>query len=277
LNRVETEGNEALELTEERLGEPDAVYRIGAGRFWTKFGIGVGLVVYGVIANIVAWEFNFWAVDHIGILVLFVPPITGLSILRQLYVNRGLAILIYPTGLLRIQGREMEAFPWAELDEVRIRADQATPLVLRDNAGKIVDCRLIVAAPVFRLGQGGVILKRSDGVQVDITPALGGYPELVEDICSRTFAIVGGAFLADVQAGNAVRNFGIWEWRSDTITQLKQKVLLSQVEGLQVSDKIAKLAVTEKAKLPWNQMLENISHPHLLFAAIEMLQSQQPD
>lgn len=266
---VETETDQPDEISRERLGEPERAFRVGAARFGTKFGLGALLVVYGVVANVLAWRWGFWGLDHVSLLLLFAPPITGLSILRQLYINRGLAVLIYPTGLLRIQGREVLAFPWDDIRQVRIRAERATPLTLRDGEGRVFDCRLVVASPVFRLGSAAVLLTRGDGQEAQITPALAGYPELVEEVLSRTFAVAWPRFRAQAETGALLQAFGAWSATGAGLSHDGQLTPWAGLRFVGIADSTLTLEQPGRKPDRLSTPLEGVSHPHLLIAYLE--------
>lgn len=267
-----TDTFDPLDVARDRLGDPEASYRVGAGRFWTKFALGVALVAYGFAANFFAWQFGVWGVDHTMLLVLFAPPVTGLSILRQLYVSRGLAYHVYPAGLLRVRGRELQAFPWDELAEVSVRAEQATALVFRDG-DRVTDCRLIVASPVFRLTSAAVILRRDDGESVEVTAAVAEYPELAEEILSRTFAEAWPRLLAELRTGGA-RAFGPWVATRDGLRVEAKTIPWADVKFGKIEDK--QLSVEHPGAKPgrWTAPLESILFPHLLIA---LLAAARPD
>ncbi len=180
---------DATTVARDRLGDPEAVYRVSPGRFFLKFALGMGLVVYGAVANALAWEFGWWRVDHVTILVLFAPPLTGLSLLRHLYATRGLRVLVYPAGLFRVQQSAAEAYPWDEVAAVGIKSDHGAAVVLTDD-GRVTDCWLTVSSPVFRIGNAGVTIVRADGVSATLSPALAGYDELAERVQRATFRLL---------------------------------------------------------------------------------------
>jgi len=261
-----TDSLDPLDVTRDRLGEPEATFRLSPGRFWAKFTLGSLLVAYGVVANVLAWQWGVWGVDHAKLLVLFAPPVTGLSILRHLFANRGLAFLVYPTGLVRVRGGELQAFPWGDLDELTVRAESVTPLVLTD-AGRVTDCRLLVASPTLRLNAAAVTLKRRDGESVEVTAAVANYPELAEEITSRTFAEAWPALVADLFAGGS-RVFGPWVASQ---AGLRFEVAVVPWGELKLGPIAGKLfTIDHPGRRPgrWAAPLESIPFPHLLVALL---------
>ena len=265
-----TDSLDPLDVTRDRLGEPEATFRVNAGRFWTKFALGAALVAYGVVANGLAWHWGVWGVDHAKLLVLFAPPVTGLSILRHLFASRGLAYLVYPAGLVRVRGGELQAFAWGELAEVTVRADQATALVTADG-GRVTECRLVVASPTFRLNTAAVTLKRDDGVTAEVTAAVADYPELVEEVTSRTFAAAWPTLLAELSAGGS-RAFGPWTASQAGLRFERQVVPWGELKLGFIAGKL--LVVEHSGARPgrWAAPLESIPFPHLLIGLLAVAQ-----
>ncbi len=266
-----TDSTDPLDITRDRLGEPEASFRVGAGRFWAKFALGAALVAYGVVANVLAWRWGVWGVDHVTLLVLFAPPITGLSILRHLFASRGLAYLVYPTGLVRVRGRELTAFPWGDLDDLTVRAESATPIVTTES-GRVTDCRLVVTSPALRLNAAAVTLKRSDGETAEVTAAVADYSSLVEEVTSRTFAEAWPRLLAELTAGGS-RAFGPWLAQADGLRLETSVVPWAVLRLARVADKF--LTVERFGAKPgrWSAPLESIPSPHLLIALLAVAQA----
>src|SRR5579872_2207657 len=113
---MDLSGSDHLERAVTELGDPEALFRVSHGRFLAKLALGVLLVIYGVIANYLWWFEGPGTFGHFEILFLILPPISGCTLLIHMYRNRGLFILIYPTGLLRLRHGEVDSFPWDEVE-----------------------------------------------------------------------------------------------------------------------------------------------------------------
>ena len=256
-----------FERCREELGEPDALFSVSPKRFWAKFGLGLLLLAYGVGANIVAWDQGLWGVDHVSFLVLFAPPLTGFSILRHLYNTRGLRVLFYPNGIMRLQRSEIESYPWDEIDEIRLKTEQGAIVVQRDDDGQIRDCWVVVDSPVFQISQAATHVRRADGVQAKFTPALAEYPELVERIQRATFRILWANFLAARQAGEPLA-FGAWVITEKGLKADKTVIAWRDIQSIElraksvvVKNKVAKVVTIA-------QELESLPNPHLALAWI---------
>src|SRR5262245_59434719 len=117
------------------LGDPDAVFRISSGRHQAKLWTGRGLLVVGLGASglmLAIGAFGFAALAKF----LLTPPVIGAVILYHMYRQRGLVVLVYPTGLLRLQRGAVESYPWPELAKVRLKLQRADSVEVRhDDAG----------------------------------------------------------------------------------------------------------------------------------------------
>ena len=269
-----TDSTDPLDVTRDRLGEPEATFRVGAGRFWAKFALGAALLAYGAVANVLAWRWGVWGVDHITLLVLFAPPITGLSILRQLFASRGLAYLVYPAGLVRVRGRELTAFPWGDLDDLTVRAESAVAVVVTAG-GRVTDCRLVVTSPAVRLGAAAVTLRRRDGATAEVTATVADYAGLVEEVTSRTFAEEWPRLLAELTAGGS-RQFGPWRAQADGLRLETPVVPWHELKLGRIADKILTVERVGATPDAWRAVLESIPFPHLLIALLAVAQDDEP-
>ncbi len=146
----------------QELGAPEALFRVSCARFAAKLLVGVGLTVFGVVANYLWWtEGPGLQHFHVIHLLLLGPLITGCGLLWHMYRQRGLVILIYPTGLLRLCRGEVDSFPWGEIENVRVIVQRAASAeTVRDPDGTLTACWLAAETPTFRLWKSGLFLSR---------------------------------------------------------------------------------------------------------------------
>jgi hypothetical protein len=257
-----------LERCQTELGDPDAVFRAGAGRVWVKFALAVGLLLYGVAANYLWWVHGPARFDHLVLMVLFVPPITGLSLLSHLYRTRGLCVLAYPTGLLRLQRGEVESYPWAEVEEVRLKADKGKFVLMRDETGEVLGAWLEVEPPAFQIWNAQLTIRRTDGTSAKLTPSVSGYPELAAHVQRETFRALWPAVLARFQAGARVE-FGPFEVSRAGLRYEKNVLPWADLAEVAVNSK--HITVKRKGKwLPWvSKELDDVPNPHVLLALID--------
>lgn len=267
-NRRVTDAHNLLERCQTELGDPDAVFRVGAGRVWAKLALAAGLVLYGVAANYLWWVHGPARFDHLVLMVLFLPPLTGLSLLGHLYRTRGLCVLAYPTGLLRLQRGEVESYPWAEVEEVRLKADKGTFVIVRDETGDVFAAWLEVEPPTFQIWNAQLTVRRADGTTAKLTPAVSAYPELAVYVQRETFRALWPATLARFRAGERVE-FGPFEVSRAGLRYEKTVLPWADLSDVAVSSK--SLTVKRKGKwLPWvSKELDEVPNPHVLLALIE--------
>jgi hypothetical protein len=263
-----TDADNPLELASDRLGPPDATHRVSPGRFAAKVAVGLGLVLYGVVANYLWWVPGPARFDHLALALLFAPPLSGVSLLWHVLRTRGLHVLVYPNGLLRVHAGEVESYPWADVDEVRVRADAAEVRTETDDAGAVTACWLAVEPPHFQIWKAGVTVRRADGAAVTLTPALEDYAGLAERIQRATFAELWPAAWAKYRAGGTVR-FGDFAASWGGLAFRTQPPLpWAEFKTVAVSQKV--LSVTRTAGwVPWAVLdLQEVPNPHVMLALV---------
>jgi hypothetical protein len=266
---MELIGDDHLERAVTELGEPEALYRIGRGRFLAKLALGVLLLVYGAVGNYIWWGRGPATFDHFVFLFLVVPPLSGASLLVHMYRHRGLYVLVYPVGLLRLQRGEVDSFPWQEIETVRIRVQRAdAALFSRDKDGNTIACWLPADVPTFKLWDAGFTLVRSDGAEAHFGPALSDFDLLAEEVQRRSFAWLWPAVRRRFLAGACVP-FGELElepaglWHGGKLLPWRELKELTIAQG--------KLSLKQSGKwLPWALIdMAGVPNPHLLFALVE--------
>jgi len=266
------ESESPLKYAEATLGRPELTFRVSPKRFRAKLLIGTSLLVYGVIGNALAWQWGLWNVDHITLLVLFAPPLTGLSILRQLFAARGSTILIYSNGLLRVQRRDAIGLPWADLRELYLKAEQVGWTVERDSFGHVTGVNVLVTAPSVRLDKASLTLTRTDDVKIVLNATLESYPELVQEIFLRSFPTLFARLwdeLNDVQTEGVEpkRAFGPWQAGVSGLTVDDREIPWARIEGFLVANKLLSVFHRRKGKDEHVVIaLESIPNLHLLIA-----------
>ena len=262
-------GDDHLERAHTELGEPEALFRVGRERFLAKLSLGLLLVAYGAVANYLWWVHGPAEFSHVWIIFLVVPPLSGASLLLHMYRNRGLYILIYPTGLLRLRHGDVVSFPWPEVDHVRLQVHRADgPRFERDGGGELLACWLPVDVPTFKLGDAGITLVRADGAEAHFGPALSDYDSLAAEVQKRTFAELWPRTLARFNAGEAIA-FGELEADRKGVRHSGKLLRWRELKEIAVSQ--GKLSLKQEGKwLPWVLVdVSGVPNPHLLFALAE--------
>lgn len=250
------------------LGDPDALYRVRPGRFFAKLALGVSLLLFGVIGNYIWWMHGPATFGHLELFVLIILPLMGATLLWHMYRNRGLNVLVYPSGLLRLLRGEVDSFPWHDIATVHIKTQNAgEPVLERNEQGELVACWLPAEAPMFQIWNAGVIVTRSDGVDVHLGPALSDYNELAADVQRRSFAVQWPAAWSKFQEGIPLL-FDDLMVSSAGITFEKNFITWRQLGDVGVSQ--GKLSIKQSGKwLPWRlRDISAVANPHLLMGLL---------
>ncbi|MBX9627741.1 MAG: hypothetical protein K2X82_28335 [Gemmataceae bacterium] len=252
------------------LGEPDRVFQVGAGWLRAKLLVGVGLVVYGVVANYAWWVHGPQNFHHFVLHLLIWPPALGVGLLVHMFRQRGLVVLVYPAGLLRLRRGEVDSFPWAEVTAVRLKVQKAeTAVVVRGPDGEPVSAWLPAEVPAVQMWTAGLTVVRADGVEAHFGPAIGSYDGLAREVQVRTFGRLWADAWGRFRAGEAVA-FG--DLSAAPAGLRHGGKLLRWAEVKEVSVAGGKLVVKQAGKwLGWATLkdVSDLPNPHVLFALVE--------
>jgi hypothetical protein len=254
------------------LGEPDALFRISRARFLTKLAIGCGMVVLGLIANYLWWIEGPGRVEHYMLVLLLGSPLMGMYLLMHMFRQRGLVILIYPTGLLRICRGEIASFPWDEVAEVRVKVQRSdAPEIIREPDGTLVACWLPAESPALKIWNCGLLVQRADGVEAQFSAALTDYVVLAEEVQRRTFAEQWPRLWDRFLSGLPI-SFGDLEVSTAGVRYAGKIVRWNELK--EVSIQQGKLRLKSRGKWFPTQLVDiySIPNPHLFFALVREAQ-----
>jgi hypothetical protein len=109
------------------LGEPIAEFRSGAfayvlllviGCFAILLGVGFLILCIGILI-MPAWVNQGGRLPNLRVLlVTFICVSAGIATLRRARALRGLHVLVFPTGLARVQGRQSNVLRWDDINRV---------------------------------------------------------------------------------------------------------------------------------------------------------------
>ena len=273
---MESEYEDHLSRTFSELGEPEALFQISRARFLTKLIVGATLLIAGLVAN------YLWWIDGVGInrfdnhwvlMLLISVPIVGAGLLWHMYGHRGLMILIYPTGLLRLRRGEIDSFPWATVDHVRLKVQRVNvPEITRDSEGNLVACWLLPEVPTFQLWRAGLLVAREDGVETQFGPALTNYSWLAEEVQKRTFNTLWPQTWERFQAGEPI-DFGELELSLKGVKHAGGKQLRwNEVKELSVFNGALRIKQAGKWFPTIIMDIYSVPNPHILFALVREAQ-----
>ena len=258
--------DEHLTRSMTELGDPEAFFRISRGRLLAKLALGILLVVYGIVGNYVWWVHGPATFGHFELLLLVVLPLTGPALLWHMYRQRGLFVLVYPTGLLRLRRGEVDSFPWREVDHVRLKVKRtASASIDRGPDGAPVACWLPAEVPTFQLWNAGLSVAREDGIEAHFGPALTDYDRLAEEVQRRSFTFLWPNVWERFLSGASVA-FGDLELSRTGLRHIGKFLRWADVKELAIAQ--GKLSIKQGGKwLPWALIdINGIPNPHVLFA-----------
>jgi hypothetical protein len=248
------------------LGDPEALFRVSRGRFVAKLAVGILLLVYGVAANYFWWVHGPATFGHFEILLLIVLPLTGAGLLWHMYRQRGLFVLVYSTGLLRLRRGEVDSFPWREIDHVRLKVQRVGGVTIdRSRDGAPIASWLPADVPTFQLWNAGLSVAREDGIEAHFGPALSDYEQLAEEVQKRSFAFLWPLVWDRFLSGASVA-FGDLELSRGGIRHMGKFLRWADVKELAIAQ--GKLSIKQGGKwLPWALIdIQSVPNPHVLFA-----------
>ena len=264
--------DEHLQWAHTELGEPDAFFRISRARFLTKLLFGVLLLLYGLVANYLWWVHGPATFGHFELLLLVFLPLSGATLLLHMYRNRGLYVLIYPTGLLRLRRGEVDSFPWTEIAHIQLKVQRATGAeITHDTDGTPTACWIPVDVPTFKLWDAGLTVLREDGVEAHFGSALTDYDQLAEQVQTRTFTALWPRVREQFFAGERLA-FGELEVGFAGLRHNGKLLPWRELKELVIAQ--GKLSIKQTGKwLPWVLIdMASVPNPHVLFALVGEVQ-----
>lgn len=261
--------DEEVDLAAKELGEPLAIYR-GGGRYMKlKVILGVALLMYGLIANYFWWVHGPARFGHIEFHLLIAPPVIGGGLLAFLYRNRGLRVLIFPTGLLRLKPNEVESFPWETIVAVHLKTDTREPIIEYTDTGEIAQCWLPVSVPLVQVWNSWFEIERSDLKKSRFTPAVADYPELARQVQCGTFAVLWPKLLTNWHNGEST-TLGDLTVSREGIQFANKALAWSEIKEVSLAHKILSLKKVGSWRGWWAKEISQIPNPHLLMAVFEL-------
>lgn len=247
------------------LGKPEAIYQASPARIRTKLALGSVLLLAGVLANVGWFGFGPATFGHLHFLIM--PPIIGGGLLWHLWRHRGERVLVYESGLLRLQRDEVDSFPWDDIRAVRMRITPVgEPQFNRDDNGTLTEAWLVTSAPTFQVWNVWIDVARTDGVSTRLTAVLADFPELVATIQRRTFPALWALTQEALALGVPVEFGDNFTATADGIQQKKTFIRWDQMKYLSLAGKL----LTIKRRGAWLAGIacdaSTLNNLHVLFA-----------
>ena len=258
-----------LARAEAELGEPEAFFHVSPGWYRAKLAVGLGLFLTGIGANVGWWILGQgnWNAHFIHLLIW--PPAVGCFLLVHMYRQRGLHVLVYPTGLLRLQRGEIDSFPWNDIAHIRLKTHRAEHAEIdRDPDGNPIACWIPIETPSIMVWTAWLTVVRNDGVETHFGPALANFDQLVETIQRMTFPRLWAEVWQTFSSGRTVK-FGEIELNQIGIYHAGKILRWIEVKELVIAQ--GRLTIKQTGRwLPWAVLKDigDLSNPHVLFALV---------
>lgn len=268
--------DEEVDLAAKELGEPLATYRAGGRRTRIKVIVGAALVLYGIVANYVWWVHGPAHFGHVQFHLLVLPPILGGGLLWFLYRNRGLRILVFPTGLLQLKPNEVESFPWESVATVRLRTDGGEPQYRRNQFGELESCWLPATVPLIQVWNGWFEIERLDGAKSRFKPAVADYPELARQVQEGTFAVLWPKLLVELEKGSGFP-FGDLLAMREGLKLGNKSLAWSEIREVAFAHRMLQIKRHGSWRTWWIKEISQIPNPHVLFGLLAMMGVKKPE
>jgi hypothetical protein len=261
-------GEDHISMAESALGEPDETFRISRARVRTKFWTGMGLIFGSILAIALMVVLGLGFDAAVLAKIIHTPMIIGATILVTMYRQRGLMVLVYPTGLLRLQRGAAVSFPWDEIEEVRLKIQRLdAPELTYDEDGEPKQCWLPSEAPSLMVWQASMTLERADGAEAHISPAIADYDRLVKLVQRRTFRRLWVDARDRLLNGESVA-FGDLVVTGAGLKHTSKRLAWKDFKELVIAQ--GRLTVKKSSGwMPWAVLdVGKVPNPHVLFALV---------
>jgi hypothetical protein len=180
----------------DKLGEPLAVHSVRSGwrlageLIWSWELLGTLMFVVFALLDPAGW-FGLLGMKLPALVLMF--GVATVRLVPRLRRSRDLRLLVYPTGLLRVQGETVAAFPWDEVTELRQYLVTMQPVKLQreGEAADPVTAWLPVSKGVTHRWLMGrtrpVVLRDAAGRELTLEPLVTDFPELLQRAQQETF------------------------------------------------------------------------------------------
>lgn len=250
------------------LGEPQAVHRVAGRRVQWKMTLGFGLILIGIVTNVLWWVFGPAKFAHALTHFLYMPLAFGFGLVGQVIWHRGVTVYAYPVGVLRVGRGAVETFLWDEIASVKIRTESGIIAGIRNGEGDWQSVWFVGKTPFIRLWTSWIELTRHDGEKLKLSPIIDDYESLVIRIQSETFARLLPEVKQKISRGEPVP-FGPWVATDAGLTFAKSQVAWSEIKKVSLAGKL--LAVGQKSFWSSGKSVDvsTLDNPHVLMALLE--------
>jgi hypothetical protein len=228
------------------------------------------LLVVGIAFNALYW----FLLDPAGInlplkLVVAIGVfIHGFGLLTLVYawLNRGLWVLVYPTGLFIWKRGVVTAFPWEEISSISFAGVRRfSPVMIeRDESARIQTAWLPVEESIT-FWYWKLRIRRVDGAVAEVTELMAGSEELSRMIQERTFRLLWPPVWEQIMKGDDC-SFGPFRVSRAGLTDDREELVRwDQIRSIR-TDWTVQIRKTGRWR-PWRTArISRIHNPHIFLA-----------
>jgi hypothetical protein len=202
---------------DERLGEPYSVHDPRSvnpkSRTWLVVLGLPGLVLLPFAVRFVLQGFGWASVLSVLLCAAYLGA-AGRILIRDVLPGYGRMLYLYENGLILVDGRNVDAFAWDAVRELRVSG-------ARVGSTDVVSWRCA--------------LVREDGTEAVIGPEFPGVPGLVEAVSSQVTERLLPKYISRIEAGGTVR-FGPFALSRDGVAKDGQEVAWPNVASVEISN-----------------------------------------
>ena len=237
----------AIEDKIAQLGEPTAEFAVRGLAFLRSLVLAPLLVGGGLVLEILL--IGVLHVHHYEILLPGIVLIgSGVMLVVQAFRNRGLRVLVFPEGILRLQRGRAAAFWWEEIEQV-----------WQKKSG---------GSHWFGRSSWSLIVQTADGRRMSFDDSLPRLQQLVQLVHRQSLALLWPRFLADYEAGKTL-DFGKLRVSQRGLSHGKETLTWLDMQKAKVQG--SQLLIYRKGK--WTRFLtftvSDIPNFHVLLALLE--------
>jgi len=233
-----------------QLGEPKAEFAVRGAGFVRKLVLAPLLIGAGLTLEVLL--IGVLHIHHYDLLLLgVVLVLSGVTLVVRAFRNRGLRVLVFPEGLVRLHRGEAQAFCWEEIDQVWQKKNEGAHWATRAWRGVLT-----------------LKVQTADGRRLSFDDSLPRLAELAQILCRETLPFLRPQAEAACEAGNTL-HFGKLRMSRQGLSQGKETLPWSDLQKIKVNG--VQLLIYKKGK--WthslNCSLADVPNAHVLLALLE--------
>lgn len=240
----------ALEDKLAELGEPITEFAVRGAGFVRNLVLAPLLIAAGLTLEVVL--IGVLHLHHYDLLLLGVALIvSGITLVVRAFRNRGLRVLVFPEGLVRLHRGEAQALFWEEIDQIWQKKIEGAHWAARAWRGALT-----------------LKVEAADGRRLSFDDSLPRVAELAQILCRQTLPFLWPRAEAAYEAGQTL-HFAKLRLSKEGLSQGKETLPWSDVQKVKVNS--AQLLIHKKGK--WTPSLyfslADVPNTHVLLAVLE--------